>query len=124
MRHLRSLIESRPFLTRVPDQSIIVSDQGSGRGRVQATRSSDGSYAFVYAPLGGTVTVDMSKISGAEATAWWFDPRTGEATAIGHFPCSGAREFTAPSEGLGEDWVLVLDDASAGFPPPGQAPGR
>jgi hypothetical protein len=29
--------------------------------------------------------------------------------------------FTPPSSGRGCDWVLVLDDASKGYPPPGEA---
>ena len=32
----------------------------------------------------------------------------------------GPREFTPPIHGKGNDWVLVLDDAAQGFPPPGQ----
>ena len=33
---------------------------------------------------------------------------------------AGAREFTPPYEGLGSDWVLVLDDAARGYAPPGR----
>ena len=33
-----------------------------------------------------------------------------------------AVEFTAPAEGFGADWVLIIDDASKGYPPP--APPR
>jgi len=29
------------------------------------------------------------------------------------------REFTPPSSGPGNDWVLVLDDVDKNFPPPG-----
>jgi len=61
----------------------------------------------------------MNKVSGAQAVAWWFDPRTGQATAAGTFPTRGAQELTPPAEG---DWVLVLDDASKGRLPPGTSP--
>ena len=48
--------------------------------------------------------------------AWWFDPRTGKATAAGTFATEGSKDFTPPAEG---DWVLVLDDASQQLPAPG-----
>ena len=47
--------------------------------------------------------------------AWWFNPRTGKATAIGEFPNTGDRAFTPPDAGELLDWVLVLDDASKGY---------
>ena len=122
MQHLRRLIESRPFLTRVPDQTIVTSDPGAGSTRVQATRDSDGSYAFVYITDGHEVSVDMSTIACGDAAAWWFDPRTGSATEIGTFPNEGSRNFTPPSRGTDQDWVLVLDDVTRSFPPPGAAP--
>ena len=51
--------------------------------------------------------------------AWWFNPRNGEATAIGEFPNTGERDFTPPDPGEMLDWVLVLDDAAKNYPPPG-----
>jgi hypothetical protein len=54
--------------------------------------------------------------------AWWFNPRTGEATSIGEFPNTGEREFTPPDKGELLDWVLVLDDAAKKFPAPGTYP--
>jgi hypothetical protein len=132
MVHGRRLIESRPFLTRVPDDSVIVPDKvttsvpGAGIRRFVATRDSAGSYAMVYAPVGRPFTVRMDKVSGGQAKAWWYDPRTGAAKPAGGFPTTGERLFTPPNPGEHVDWVLVLDDASKGFPPPGQvnpAPG-
>ncbi|MDO8540512.1 MAG: hypothetical protein Q7S40_08775 [Opitutaceae bacterium] len=35
---------------------------------------------------------------------------------------TGTRTFLAPNPGGGLDWVLVLDDATKGFPPPGVVP--
>ena len=117
MRHLRSLIESRSFLNRVPDQSVIASAAGSGKDHVRATRASDGSYAMVYIPTGGEVTVEMSRISGPEVKASWFDPRTGEYTAIGDYSNSGTQVFDAPgATAVGNDWVLVLDAKAASEP--------
>jgi Protein of unknown function (DUF4038)/Putative collagen-binding domain of a collagenase len=122
----RRLIESRPFLTRVPDDSVIVTDRvptsvpGAGRYRFVATRDSLGSYAMVYAPIGRAFKVRMDKITGDKVKAWWFNPRTGKATEIGEFSNTGEREFIPPDKGEIRDWILVLDDAVRDFSPPGQ----
>ncbi|MBS0265006.1 MAG: glycoside hydrolase family 140 protein [Planctomycetes bacterium] len=126
MIHGRRLIESRPFLTRIPDDSVLVTDRvatsvpGAGRCRFVATRDSAGSYAMVYAPIGRAFKVRMDKINGEKVKAWWFNPRTGNAAAIGEFVNTGEREFAPNDPGEHLDWVLVLDDAARNFPPPGQ----
>jgi len=125
MQFGRRLMESRPFLTRIPDDSIIVpaevktSVPGSGRYRLAATRDSDGGYAMVYSPVGRKFKVRMDKVTGGTVKAWWFNPRTGEAKAIGEFPNTGEREFMPPNPGEQLDWVLVLDDASKNYSAPG-----
>ena len=125
MQYGRALMESRPFLTRVPDPEVIVTSTvptsvpGTGRYHFAATRDESGSYAMVYAPVGRAFSVRMSKISGKRVKAWWYDPRTGAATAAGTFSNDGEREFTPPSRGEMLDWVLVLDDESKKYPAPG-----
>lgn len=120
MQHAKALMLSRPYFTRIPDQSVIVGDAGRGEPYIGATRDREGSYAMIYLPHGLDVTVDLTKISGTHAIAWWFDPRTGQATRIdGTFPTTGTRTFEPPSSGADTDWILVLDDQSRGFPPPG-----
>jgi hypothetical protein len=74
---------------------------------------------MVYAPIGRSFSVRISKIAGDRVQAWWFDPRNGTATSIGTFPNAGDRVFTPPAKGEMLDWVLVLDDASRNYPPPG-----
>jgi hypothetical protein len=128
MQHARRLLESRPFETRIPDDTVVVTDRvptsvpGAGRYRFVATRDSEGRYALVYAPAGRPFKVRMSAIRGARVKAWWFDPRDGKATPIGELTNEGEREFTPPDPGEALDWVLVLDDAAQGYPPPG-SPG-
>ncbi len=128
MQHGRRLLESRPFLTRVPDDSILLTDRvptrvpGAGRYRFVATRDTEGTYAMVYAPVGRSFKVRMEVIKGPTVKAWWFNPRDGRATAIGEFPNTGEREFTPPDPGEALDWVLVLDDAASQYPPPGTRP--
>jgi len=118
MMHLRHLMESRPFLTGVPAQWVIASRQRTGADHVRATQG-DG-YLFVYIPTGKKVTIKLGTISGHEVKGWWYNPRTGEASEIGTFPNSGTKEFTPPGKSdRGNDWVLVLDDVTRDFPPPG-----
>ncbi len=123
MQYARRLLESRPFLNRVPDQSLLVSGAGSGGEHVRATRGEDGSYALVYTPLGRPVRVDMSRLSGESVTAYWYDPRDGTSRRIEPTGAGGEQEFTPPSSGTGNDWVLVLDDSARGFATPGGGRG-
>jgi hypothetical protein len=121
----RLLMESRPYLTRIPDNSIIVPDNvvtavpGSGSYRFVATRDQEGSYAMIYAPVGRKFTVRMDMIRGKEVAAWWYNPRNGEATLIGKYPGAGTQTFNTPTPGENLDWILVLDDASKKYPAPG-----
>lgn len=120
MQHVRALIKSRPFLTRIPDQSLLLSDPGVGTEHVQATRAADGSYAFVYSPSGQPFTLDLSKLSGETLNVWWYDPRTGQASSAGQLARTAAQIFTPPSQGSEQDWILVLDDLAQDYLPPGQ----
>jgi len=116
--HARRLLESRPFLSRIPDQSMLAPAYFPETDYVVAT-SGDG-YAFIYFPTGWSAYIIPDKIGADKITAYWFDPRTGESKLIDTFPGKGSRKFTPPSNGRGNDWILVLDDASKGFKHPGQ----
>lgn len=116
MRHARALIESRPMLSRVPDQALLAEPKTGAEHR-RACRG-DG-YVFVYLPQGGTVELNLTSFPAAQVHAWWFDPRTGEAHDAGLLFRATRMEFTAPWAGPGVDWILVLDDAAAGHRPPG-----
>ncbi len=126
MQHAKALLLSRPYLTRIPDDSVIVEDRvntavpGAGRYHFAATRDEQGSYAMVYVPVGRAFKVRMDMIAGPRVMAWWFNPRDGSAQRIGEFANIGGREFISPDRNEDRDWVLVLDDAAKKFPPPGQ----
>lgn len=125
MQYGRKLIESRPFLTRIPDPSIIVTNPvptsipGAGRYRFVATRDIDGSYIMIYAPIGRAFKVRTDVIKGSKIKAWWFNPRNGKSTMINTFDNTGELSFTPPNPGEAIDWVLVLDDVSKKYPVPG-----
>jgi len=127
MMYGRLLMESRPFLTRIPDQTIIVASNvptampGEGRYRFVATRDEAGTYAMVYAPVGREFSVRMDVIKGNRITAWWYNPRNGKATKIGTFTSDRKeRTFVPPDKGEMIDWILVLDDAARKYPTPGK----
>jgi len=106
MQYLRALMESRPMLERVPDQSLIT-DALHEHNRIQATRGGD--YLMVYSSQGRKFTLVNGKIKGKELSAFWYDPRTGESRDAGVFANKGTKEFTPPTTGYGNDWVLVVD---------------
>lgn len=125
MQFGRDLIESRPFLTRIPDPEVIVTNRvptvvpGAGRYYFAATRDIAGTYAMVYAPIGRTFSVRMTVIKGPKVRAWWYNPRNGEVIRLGTFTNTSEQAFTPPDPGETLDWVLVLDDERMDYPPPG-----
>jgi len=122
MKYVRFLCESRPFLGRVPDPSLVVGGPATGLDHVEAVRAEDGCYAMIYIPTGKPVTVALDRLKAGRIVAWWYDPRTGRARRAGRYDRNGEREFTPPTSGDGQDWVLILDDAARGYRPPGRRP--
>lgn len=123
----RLLIESRPFLTRIPDPDIVVTDKvatsvpGEGRYRFVATRDEAGTYAMIYVPAGREFAVRTDVIKGEKINAWWYNPRNGKAKKIETFANDRkARKYISPEPGEQTDWILVLDDAALKYPAPGK----
>lgn len=116
VKYLRYLIESRPVFERIPDQSLITNALNAN-DHIQATRGND--YIFVYSSQGKPFTLITSKISGNEIISYWYNPKNGEVNAGEKFPKKAQQEFTPPTTGYGQDWVLVVDDVSKNYPSPG-----
>ena len=122
----RILMESRPFLTRIPDNSIVVTAEvassvpGVGAYSFVATRDTEGTYLMVYVPVGRKFSVKTSVINDKKLVAWWYNPRTGEPVETGKFENSGELTFISPEPGENTDWILVIDAASAKYPAPGK----
>jgi hypothetical protein len=119
---LKKLMLSRPMTNLSTDRSMLISGQGNCSSYAPVLLGK--SHALVYIPTGNIVTLKLGKISGSKIKAWWFNPRTGTGSLIGEFDNSGERSFKVPGmskdldwlrSGRGCDWVLVIDDTSAGF---------
>jgi hypothetical protein len=118
MQFLKKLMLSRPYFSRVADQSMIRSDAGTSYvDAIIATRDEDGTYAMIYLPQSKPVTVDLAAIKGKSKIIWWYNPRDGRASNGGVVKGRSIETFTPPQGG--KDWVLVVDDASVGYGRPG-----
>jgi hypothetical protein len=116
--YLKKLIESRPQLKRIPDQSIIEKGQGEKGEHICATRDENGTYLMVYLPVGKSVTINTGSVKSKKIFAWWFNPRTAEVKTIGKIANKTSLEFTPPTLGIENDWVLVIDNPKSHYPGP------
>ncbi|QIP14011.1 DUF4038 domain-containing protein [Spirosoma aureum] len=122
LRYLKQLMLSRPYFTRLADQTLIQSAKGTDyRDLVMATRDSASTYVMVYLPTSKPVTIDVTRLSGDKKRAWWFDPRTGHIFKGKEGPMTGALTFTPPAQSNASamDWVLIIDDTAQKYPYPG-----
>ncbi len=115
MGYMRDLFASRNFTELIPDTSLVVSAEGEGK-HIAAARGSD--FMIIYLPQHQSVEVNAQKISGKKINAWWFDPRTGDSVNLGKFRNNQNYTFRTPAKD--KDWVLIIDDASQSYSPPGE----
>ena len=113
MKHLKNLITAFPFFERVPAQDVVSGTNGAQYERVIATRGND--YILVYNYTNRLAEIDMTRISGARKKAWWYNPRNGQTEFIGEF-ANGKQAFIHDSGyRAGNDWVLIITDASKNY---------
>ena len=112
--YLRRLVESRPLLNRVPDNSLIADGQGVKGEHMEAFRAADYSYAMIYLPVGKTISLDLSKFP-KQLNTWWFNPKDATVQSFNAGERKDIMTFTPPTTGSGNDWVLVIDDAAKKF---------
>jgi hypothetical protein len=84
---------------------------------VAAAQASDGSFLFAYVPptsAGGSqsLTVDLRSMAGTARARWW-DPTSGDFTAIASFPNTSTQTLNTPGNNASgdNDWLLILDVA-------------
>jgi len=119
MMYLRRLFESRPFHLLRPAQDILVDAPQQGQDKVRAALATDGSFAFVYSPTGQPFTIKTEALAERHLSEYWYNPRYGSAFLIHEGGNEAIKTYTPPTQGIGNDWVLVLDVQSKGFGVPG-----
>ncbi|MHB8523611.1 MAG: apiosidase-like domain-containing protein [Limisphaerales bacterium] len=101
-------MDRKEWRSLVPDQSIFAAG-GNTNGQVLnlAARHKDARWLMVY--LGGkaSISINMSKLVGKAAKAFWIDPKTGRSVAIGDFPTAGVEAFSTPADW--QDALLILE---------------
>jgi len=121
MQRLNAFVRTIPWQELVPSGlggmgTIVTAGAGGGVSSpdyVAAAATPTRTLVVIYVPPAhsGTLTVDMTKLSGA-VRARWFNPTTAVLTNAGtNLPNTGTRVFTPPgNNGSGfDDWVLFLD---------------
>ncbi|MFD1316615.1 glycoside hydrolase family 140 protein [Namhaeicola litoreus] len=108
VKHLKSLMLSQAYYTRIPDQSMILDNQIEDQNYVIATRDSEGSYAMIYFPTGKRTKIDFTNLNGNNFETHWFDPRTG-VKFKGPQINKNTQLITPPTKGKGNDWVLIVE---------------
>jgi hypothetical protein len=124
---------SRPWQLLVPDyaNSVLLGNRTPGDSNYGAcAASSDSTFFIVYRPSSGSFNVDMTRIKGKTARAWYFNPTTATkggappGTAVDArdaggngptFSTLGTRTFETSSG----DWILVVEEDGAYSNPPG-----
>ena len=117
--YLKKLIESRPYINRIPDSTLIIESAGIKGNHIEAFRAGDNSYAMIYLPVGRMITLNTDFLKHMEIMIWWFNPKDHTVVKGGVIQKKPTLSLTAPSTGFDNDWILVVDDATFGYTSPG-----
>jgi hypothetical protein len=120
MYFVRRLMLSRPFEQLRPDPSLLVNPpilmDPDPENHIVAARGDR--FALFYSPYGKAIHFNCDQITSNGIKAWWYDPREGVFVDIGKFPFKAQLHFDPPGEGPDNDWILLVEDAKAGFKRP------
>ena len=106
MAILRRFFESGEWWRLRPAQAILAEQPGADDARrfVAAGRTEPGDWTVVYLPRGGPIRLHPGR--AGDASARWFDPRTGHwSAAEAVINADGTTTFVTPDD---RDWVLDL----------------
>jgi Protein of unknown function (DUF4038)/Putative collagen-binding domain of a collagenase len=114
--YLLRLMETIAWWRLKPDvqHQLVIAGFGTWKQAdyLTAALADDGSAAVAYLPSARRITVNLAKLSG-RATARWFDPASGQFTAVASSPFgnTGQKNFTPPGKNADgdTDWALVLE---------------
>jgi hypothetical protein len=97
----RGIWTDKQFLSRIPDQDLIVGDQGNTKGdgitigdgnggqsptskmngtsdRITAMRGNDGKWAIIYTARGKDILLNTDCLRSGKMNAYWYNPRNGK----------------------------------------------
>lgn len=119
--YMRLAFESRPWQLLIHSKQVLANAPNVSGKMCRAAIAADGSFLMVYTPFGSNFSVDTEKLTGAEYGGWWFNPRQGTSVSLGKIDKAKILSFDPPAdEGRGNDWLLILDDASKKYQQPGK----
>ncbi|MEM8866577.1 MAG: putative collagen-binding domain-containing protein [Planctomycetota bacterium] len=113
MAFFRQLFEARPFWKLKPAPELVATE---GDSAVLAARAADDAFVIAYAPEGESVALSLGDIFQEGCRGYWFNPRQNSAQLIGSFDSIEERDFSPPTTGRNNDWILVLDNATHQLP--------
>jgi hypothetical protein len=117
------MLKSRAWNNLVPDlnHTLLTGGYGdiSSATYAAAALTKDAGSAIIYVPDYRKLTVDLTRISGTQTHAWWYQPSNGYVVDASNYNDITAQAFYPPSTAT--DWLLILDDASLGYDAPGTA---
>ena len=121
LHFIKALLYAHPYLTRIPDQSLVLAGQGTNVAtRVQATRDGtlghhDATYIMAYISSPQTVTLNTGVMAAQALKVSWFNPATGASEVMaGLLANPGNLQFEPQPAG---DRVVVIEDAAKNQPP-------
>ena len=127
LHHIKALLYTHPYLTRIPDQSLVLAGQGSDVfTRTQATRDgtpgrNDATYLMAYVSSPQTITLNTAAIATRTLKVYRFHPATG-ASEVLHEQVANPGSLTLGPRPQDGDWVIVVEDAARKYPLPVMQP--
>lgn len=113
MKYLKILMLTFPFAERIPDQTVIASQNGERYDHIIATRGND--YLLVYNYSSRPMQVNLTKISGAKKNIWWFNPSNGSLKYLGEYD-NKVTEFVYDGAYMNNsDRVLIAIDTNKNY---------
>ena len=106
--HLGRFMQSIPYYTLSVDDGYLSNAPNSSGREIILAHDAAASLVVAYTPYGDQLTVDTAKLP-ADATFFWFNPRTGDRIPFSPAAAAGSTIFDPPfAPARGNDWVLVI----------------
>ncbi len=109
MQYLKKLINRYGINNLSPNRSVITDNWSKSTNYQSVLFSKDKSTALIYIPDGKSIKVSKVKFIQKPLYYSWYSPRDGKSSAIKLATSKSILlNFSPPSQGDGNDWVLIL----------------